>query len=76
MKATVNENATHATRRLIGQELEVVGPGANELHRLVRRPGEKRIFGLPTSWLDFPAEAVPETPRCPCCGQELPKEEP
>ena len=72
MKATVNENATHATRRLIGQELEVVGPGANELHRLVRHPGDKRVFGLPTSWLDVEDEPR----RCPCCGQELPKEAP
>ena len=69
MIATVNELATGATRRLIGETLEVVGPGANEKHVLVRHPGEKRVFGFPTCWLQMP-EAEPR--RCPHCGQEWP----
>lgn len=66
MNAVVNENAAGATRRLIGQELEIVGPGANEKHLLVRHPGERKVFGFPAAWVD-----LPEPDRCPTCGRAL-----
>ena len=79
MNATINDNASGATTRLIGQSVEVVGPGSNPLHVICRHPGERRTFGIPTSWLDgltepevssSQAEKL-EPRRCPTCGQEV-----
>ena len=64
--ALINDNASGATRALIGTQVEIVGPGANHLHTVVRLPDERRPTYLPTSWLDFPE---PEPERCPTCGQ-------
>lgn len=49
---TVNDNACGAWTVRVGTELELVGPGHNHLHVLVRRPGERRTFGFPVRWLD------------------------
>jgi hypothetical protein len=66
--ATVNEFATGAWAIRVGEELEVVGLGLNPNHTIMRRPGERRTFGLPTHWLDMPE---PEPECCPTCGREL-----
>lgn len=68
MNATVNDLATGAWAVRVGETLEYVRPGLNRYHALVRRPGERRIFGLPTRWLDMPE---PEPKCCPTCGREL-----
>ena len=49
----VNDNASGAWSRCIGERLEYVGPGANHLQAVVRVPGEKRDITLPACWLDF-----------------------
>lgn len=66
--ATVNENATGAWAIRVGEELEVVGPGSNPSHTIMRRPGERRLLYLPTRWLNMPE---PEPKCCPTCGREL-----
>jgi len=68
MIATINSSASGATARLIGQPVEYVGPGANPLHVIVKHPGERRTFGIPTAWLDG---LEPEPRRCPTCGHRL-----
>lgn len=68
-RATVNGNATGSWARREGTELEIVGPGANEHHVLVRRPGESKVFGFPAGWLDI---EEPEPRICPTCGQVMP----
>lgn len=64
--ATVNDNATGTWAVRVGEELEYVGPGSNPSHTIMRRPGERRTFGLPTRWLSFPE---PEPKCCPTCGK-------
>ena len=68
--ATVNENATGAWAKRVGQELEIVGEGANAHHVIVRRPGERQTFGFPVAWLNGPEP--PEPKICPTCGQVIP----
>ena len=69
--ATVNDNATGAWSVRVGDTLEYVGPGINPRHTIMRRPGERRTFGLPTRWLDMPE---PEPKCCPTCGQLISEE--
>lgn len=66
--ATVNELATGIWAYQVGTKLEYVGPGANPRHVIMRRPGERRTFGMPTRWLTMPE---PEPKCCPTCGREL-----
>jgi len=49
---TVNDNAGGIWATRIGTELELVGPGQNSKHVIVKRPGERKTFGMVTAWLD------------------------
>ena len=83
MTLTVNASAAGVWSTRVGTELELVGPGANDKHLIVKRPGERRTFGMPVAWLDgldvpranvqenhpFGHEAKPHV--CPMCGQEV-----
>lgn len=64
---TVNDNASGVWARRAGTKLELVGEGLNELHVIVRRPGCRKTFGLPTRWLDgLPVARVKPTRPAPC----------
>ena len=51
--ATLNESCIGRTRAYIGQQVEIVAPGANSHHVIVRHPGERRTWGCPVAWLDM-----------------------
>lgn len=52
MNLTVNASATGVWSSRTGTVLELVRPGANAHHLIVRRPGERRTFGMPVAWVD------------------------
>lgn len=60
---TVNDNASGVWAARVGRELELVGPGANRRHVIVRNPGERKEFGLPAKWLTPKPE--------PACGRVM-----
>lgn len=53
----VNSNASGAWSGREGAQLVWCSPGANHLHCIVRRPGERKKFGFPVSWLDEEKES-------------------
>jgi len=57
MTATVNTNATGVWSERVGTVLTIVGPGANDKHLIVKRPGERKTFGFPVRWLDTGGES-------------------
>lgn len=65
-EVAVNDSAAGAWAARAGTALELVAPGANRRHVMVRRPGERKVFGFPSAWLqglgdDAPvADAQPE----------------
>ena len=68
---TVNDSAAGVWAARSGEELELVGPGANHLHVLVRRRGERRAFGMPRAWVTDVKPACPCTSKdCHECGYE------
>ena len=58
--ATVNELAAGIWATRVGQELELLGPGANAKHVIVKRPQdrERDAFGFPAAWLDTDTRPV------------------
>ena len=62
---TVTDAATGVWSARIGQTLEVVGAGQNIHHVIVRRPGERRTFGMPSLWLDGVENAAPAPQMVP-----------
>ena len=81
MNATINDNASGATKRLIGRDVEVLELAPNGRSARVRfaevRPGYKNGgTWLPTKWLDgldnrHQDDPVVTVTRCPTCGQEV-----
>jgi len=53
---TINDNAIGQTRP--GTKLEYVRPGQNQMHVIVRNPGQRRTWGIPSAWVDG-LEATP-----------------
>ena len=51
-RMTVNGNAKGVWSRCEGMELQFVCDGQNHHHCIVRRPGERKTFGFPVTWLD------------------------
>ena len=49
---TVNDNAGGVWAQRVGEKLEYVRDGANHLHVIVKRKGERKTFGFPVRWLD------------------------
>ena len=49
---TVNDNAGGTWARRVGSSLVYVRPGQNHLHVIVKRPGERKTFGIPAAWVD------------------------
>jgi hypothetical protein len=79
---TVNDNGVGVWASSVGEVLEYVGPGANSKHVRVVRPGERKSFCLPVTWLDGletegnhnPEPQVETQEVCPRCGQPIIKE--
>ncbi len=55
--ATINDNAVGASRRLIGQTVQVCARGENRYHFDVVLPAtedeSERVVTMPTSWLEM-----------------------
>ena len=51
--ATLNESCAGRTRSRIGTRVEIVSPGANSHHLIVRYPDQRRTWGCPRDWLDM-----------------------
>ena len=49
---TVNDSAQGVWAKRVGEKLVYVRPGANHLHVIVKRKGERKCFGFPARWLD------------------------
>ncbi len=49
---TVNDNAGGTWAHKVGSSLIYVRPGQNSLHVIVKRPGERKTFGIPAAWVD------------------------